>query len=71
MNQSIIERSMLKKYIETEKLVNAARRIVPSEQDIKNKEANEKLSLAFKWGYKNVNWRAKERLGAYEKAFFT
>jgi hypothetical protein len=52
MNQTIIERAMLKKYLEKEKEEKAARGIKPSEKDIENKAANKRLSLTFRCGYK-------------------
>jgi len=52
MTQTIIERAMLKKYTEQQKAVKAARGIVMNKKDIEIREANKRLSSAFKWGFK-------------------
>jgi hypothetical protein len=51
MNQSILERAMLKKYNEQQAEVKAARGIVPTQKDKVVKEQNKKLSLRRKWGF--------------------
>jgi hypothetical protein len=52
MNQTIIERAMLKKYCEKQKEEKAARGIKPSAKDIENKAANKRLSVMFRVGVK-------------------
>jgi hypothetical protein len=52
MNQTIIERAMLKKYCEKQKEEMAARGIKPSAKDIENRKANARLALTFRCGYK-------------------
>jgi hypothetical protein len=52
MNQTIIERAMLKQYCEKQKEEKAARGIKPSAKDIENRKANERLALTFRCGYK-------------------
>jgi hypothetical protein len=51
MNQTIIERAMLKQYCEKQKKERAARGIKPSAKDIENKTANARLAVMFNIGY--------------------
>lgn len=51
MNQSIIERAMLKQYCQKESEERAARGIKPSAKDIANKAANARIALNFKIGF--------------------
>jgi len=52
MTQTIIERAMLKKYNEQQCYVKAARGIVMNKKDMANREGNQRLAIAFKWGFK-------------------
>lgn len=51
MNQSVIERTVLKKYNDQQALIKAARGVVPDKKDLANCAANQRLAVAFKWGY--------------------
>lgn len=51
MNQSIIERAMLKKYNDQQDAINAARGIVPTKKEKLIKEQNKRLVLRCKWGF--------------------
>ena len=51
MNQSIIERAMLKQYNEQQDSIKAARGIVPTKKEKIIKEQNKRLVLRCKWGF--------------------
>jgi len=51
MNQSIIERAMLKKYNEQQDSIKVARSIIPTKQEKIIKEQNKRLVLRKKWGF--------------------
>lgn len=52
-NQTIEDRKLLRQYCEKQKEEKAARGIKPSEKDIKNKAANERLLVMFRIGLNN------------------
>jgi|APLak6261658528_1056013.scaffolds.fasta_scaffold112315_1 hypothetical protein len=51
MNQTIIEKKLIVKYLEKEKEVCAARGIKPNAKDIAIKIANQRIAIMYRIGY--------------------